>query len=381
MDNLSQAIQGLTDRIDRRKMQDLGKQFLATGDFTPQGLQKFATENNLTLEQMQGLVQTVALFNQWKQQAYQQELGQKPLSSLKGPDGGINPEATIDQIKGASAALPYAFGKAGQKVKMTKIRPDGTKHSLEVDPGQVEAYGKLGYEQGTLDRGPNPSAVKAYVGPNGDIKYLPNNQTPPSGYLPYSQGMDIEVGPEGTKIRTNVGRGKTDLTQGATTETQKDVIGMEAQLQDLKALKDDYKREYLTYLGRGKRAALNQASKLGMDIGEGNKEYVEGARKFQEGVEQVFNSYRKEITGAQAAMKEISMLRDSILNKNLSPDEFEASYDRYISQIKRTLRLKKSLLEQGLSGDAMWQKLDEMFVNGEDIQQEGSSRFKILSVE
>jgi hypothetical protein len=177
------------------------------------------------------------------------------------------------------------------------------------------------------------------------------------------KGKGIKVTlPDGTVMEVG---GTDKLTPATTSKTQKDIIGLEQQLSDLKTLGSDFKKDYLTYGGKIKRFALKQASKFGADIGEGGKEFIQGARRFQEGVEQVFNAYRKEITGAQAAMKEIAMLRESILNKDLAPDEFEASYNRYIEQINRHLKLKKYFLSKGITDSKeLGNRIDASVVSG-----------------
>jgi len=179
-----------------------------------------------------------------------------------------------------------------------------------------------------------------------------------------SQKTDLSFDPETGAFSYSQGS-ESSLTKPTETKLQKDVVGLEQQLEDLRVLGKDFKRSYLTYGGKIKRFALREASKAGVDIGEGGREFLQGARMLQEGVEQVFNAYRKEITGAQAAIKEIKMLRDSILNKELAPDEFEPSYNRYINQVQRHLSLKKYFLSKGITGEELNRKLDAGAISGE----------------
>lgn len=169
---------------------------------------------------------------------------------------------------------------------------------------------------------------------------------------------------DGTVVEVGGGR---DLTPPVKTQLQKDVVNITERMQDLKVLKQNYRKSFLTYPGRLKRFALREASKLGIELGPEGKEFLAIARQFQEGIEQAFNAYRKEITGAQAAIKEIEMLRDSILNKKLAPDEFEASVDRYMSKMQRGLRLKRMLLNQGVIGKDFGKTLDTLYKAGDDV--------------
>ena len=101
-----------------------------------------------------------------------------------------------------------------------------------------------------------------------------------------------------------------------------------------------------------------------------NREYLGRVRTFIENVEQSFNAYRKEITGAQAALQEISLLRDSIMNRKMSPTEFEFSLYSYITKMKRSLRLKRMLLRDGIPfGKEFNQRHNAMWESGTDVPE------------
>lgn len=244
-----------------------------------------------------------------------------------------------------------------------------TKTAGQIERGVVIEEKKLGL----LERGkaPKPTKLMKLVDERNQLREEdPNNPDIALWESAASKestrtGQRITVSPDGTMtVETGIGGGLTKPTE---TKIQKDVIGLEQQLADLRVVGADFKKEYLTYPGKLKRFALKEADKIGLDLGPGGESFVQGSRRFTEGVEQIFNSYRKEITGAQAAMREISMLRDSILNKKLTPSEFEASFNRYTSQIERGLRLKKHYLSKGLSGTALSDALDINILAGNDL--------------
>lgn len=55
-----------------------------------------------------------------------------------------------------------------------------------------------------------PKPIKSWVLPDGRVANIPNNQQPPEGARPYSTGMSVEVGPDGTtRVMTGV-----DNTEG-----------------------------------------------------------------------------------------------------------------------------------------------------------------------
>ncbi|MFH1563847.1 MAG: hypothetical protein ABIF11_10605 [Nitrospirota bacterium] len=157
------------------------------------------------------------------------------------------------------------------------------------------------------------------------------------------------------------------VTPTVKTQLQKDIMGLTEQLQEVKKIGETAFKDALTLPGKLKAGVIRLKDYLSMDITPENKEYLGKVRTFIEGIEQVFNKYRKEITGAQAAMKEIAMLRDSIINRKLTPTEFDYSYKRFTSQIERTLRLKRYFLRQGFSGNDLGKNIDSMFLSGSDV--------------
>ncbi|MCP4668828.1 MAG: hypothetical protein GY849_21025 [Deltaproteobacteria bacterium] len=165
--------------------------------------------------------------------------------------------------------------------------------------------------------------------------------------MPSGSKRSIEVSPEGGfTISEQSGSG---LTQGSTTSLQKAQVKSYEQLDQVEALSKAYAPEYLTYFGKGKRFTLRQMSAAGFKLTDENREYVGKSREFFERIESLFNAYRHDITGAQAAMKEIKMLRESITNKNLVPDEFEYSVKRYTDTIKTQIRMRNYLMEKGFN--------------------------------
>jgi hypothetical protein len=123
-------------------------------------------------------------------------------------------------------------------------------------------------------------------------------------------------------------------------------------------------QEILTLPGKLKRKGFQFQEWLGLPISESGKEYIQKARKFVEGLEQYFNQYRKRITGAQAAIKEIKMLRESVLNKNVTPSEYVASVGRVKDMLSRGIRLKRMLLAKGVRDRS---SVDQMFEQGADV--------------
>jgi len=279
--------------------------------------------------------------------------GKKPSQQIGQVMVGGNPFATVtDPVSGKVTLQPLKQAET----KPWKLTDQGL---ITVKDGRVSIDPRFKKDpETTISQDVNEKGLKTITAINkktGKVLY------------------QTKLGPVG---KPTVGRTPQDIeamTPTVRSQTQKEVKGLMTQLNDLTALKEDYKSDFLTYQGKFKKWALNQTSRFRGQLSPEDQKYVSGARKFVEGVEQIFNQYRKQITGAQAAMKEIKMLRDSILNKDLSPAEFEASYDRYAAQIKRQLRLKRELMRQGFKQDTPIDKkkfgkvFDDRVKSGSDV--------------
>lgn len=263
--------------------------------------------------------------------------------------------------------------------------PDGTSiKAMRTGPGKAEIIKPTTEGGFTLGPGQSrygPTGEKIAEGPpkeqgaeeTADIKNfqvwnkVPGNEEKTfQDYMMFKAGLNksgfqIEVDKDGN-IRVSQGElGKSDITTTTKGKLQEDTMKLIEQASSMRKIGEDFKRDYLTYWGRIKQYGLNVASKSGADIGTENKEFVGGMRAFVERVEAFYQKWRKEITGAQAVMKEIEMLRESVLNKKVSPDEFEASYNRMMNDIELSLKLKQELMQKGFKGNELGQKIDELF--------------------
>jgi hypothetical protein len=137
------------------------------------------------------------------------------------------------------------------------------------------------------------------------------------------------------------------LTPAATTELQKSLINLRSQMQTMDEIAANYQDSYLTYYGKVGGFLARQASKLGMEP-KPAEEFQQGKRLFEESVNTLFNLYRKDITGAAAAVKELESLKNAFMNTDLSPAEFRASYDRYRKYLELATKAKESTLAKGL---------------------------------
>ena len=113
--------------------------------------------------------------------------------------------------------------------------------------------------------------------------------------------------------------------------------------------------------------------------------YVHGAKlntiakssftKFKQNINQIFNAYRKSITGAAASEREMSDLKRSMFNEDQSPVQFEAAFDEFRSELNRSQRLRRKLLREGVTDIKAF---DDAFIRGDDddIETRGSELFE-----
>lgn len=189
----------------------------------------------------------------------------------------------------------------------------------------------------------------------------------------------------------NVNTGNMPLTKPAMNETQKDVISADVQLGNLRQIKKDYQESFLTYGGKLKNFADRTMAKVDPNsLTKEDRALLGKQTQFKQQVNRVFNAYRKEITGAAAALAELEQLKQAMIDVSQSPPEFEAAYESYERELLRTRRLKRKLLREGLKvtderefGSAFDQAFtsgadDDPIARGEELEAAGTSDDKIV---
>jgi len=167
--------------------------------------------------------------------------------------------------------------------------------------------------------------------------------------------------PKGPLVSVNVdSSGKQALSKTVESGIQKEVISGELMLDSLDEIEAMGPARFLTagskalaataggiskYLGEG---ALERASELFAGDPEAAAEFVAESQEFNEGVETIFNAYRKLITGAASGEKELAKLQKAIINTSLSPAAFKGSLRRLRRVVTRNLRVRKGLLADGI---------------------------------
>lgn len=85
---------------------------------------------------------------------------------------------------------------------------------------------------------------------------------------------------------------------------------------------------------------------------------------------QLFNAYRREVTGAAASVQELASLGKTFMNTDMNWNDFVASKDQYMDKLTRSIRLRNRLLSQGLDlqDPQVGARLDEMYYAGQDAK-------------
>ena len=178
------------------------------------------------------------------------------------------------------------------------------------------------------------------IKPTSDIQEYQFAQTQgfPGTFLEYQtqkrgKGTRVEVGPDGYFSFSQGDVEPLELGKAASTEVEKDILGIDEQLRGLDQVAQQYEDEFLTYGGQLAAGADSTLNKLtGGDYTVGGLGTGERAAKripFIQSVNRLFNAYRKEITGAAAAVQELESLKKAMLNTDLSPAEFKSAYAAY----------------------------------------------------
>jgi len=307
---------------------------------------RFRRERAGMASQMQGMnrEQRMNLVNQHIEKVKQR--GGDPSNS----QGLLDLYASNDpaQIQQADQAVRNAY-QQGVNEGFIKPAPTVKPESRTALAKNLELYNSL------PDTDPNKKIVLAsLVGSQQKLEVSPD------GTISLVSGKGLGVGGE-------EGPGKKAV--GA---LEKDLIKSEIDIANLDEIKKNYEPSYLTFKGDigSKWAAFK--SKAGADLSPEEVEFVKGRRKFTQGVNQFYNAYRKDITGAAGAEKELRDLKKAVINVDLSPVEYEAAYEQFRGAILRTQRIKRKILRAGVKGSLKnknspaARQFDAMYLGGQD---------------
>lgn len=151
---------------------------------------------------------------------------------------------------------------------------------------------------------------------------------------------------QGQTINLSINDGKQSMTKPTANKVQDNILAAESALSSLDSIAGSFSGDYLTYQGRAKALGGRLLDKAGMD--NDLTKFNASRTKLRNEVNQFFNQYRKEITGAAASEKELEQLKDSMMNEDMGPAEFKAAYDQFNAKTRKNLELNKRTARGGV---------------------------------
>mgnify|MGYP003676585040 CR=1 FL=1 len=153
-------------------------------------------------------------------------------------------------------------------------------------------------------------------------------------------------------------KGNQPLSDSVKSKLQKEVLGAYDNLAKLDAIADNFDPSYFTSVGVGKAAVgavLDRTFGLSPEkdptgtVDFNAKRTVAAAQ-----IDMLFNQYRKEITGAAAAVQELERLKKSYLNTERGPEATKAMLNELKRIGRQGYETKKRNLREGLAvGDTL----------------------------
>ena len=194
-----------------------------------------------------------------------------------------------------------------------------------------------------LDQAPEPQYSGApQFDENVGKYYQINPKTGKREYVASPSGMDIEVGPDGTIIRTGISRGGKDDTQRKTKGTIEGKLMANANnLARLDTIRRKYKRKFLEWGPRITARLLSWKSKFGKKLSSEENKFIQEISGFTRDAIENINLYIKEITGAQMSNPEAGRIRlaqpdpgEGVFGGD-APEVFEAKLESAYASVKR----------------------------------------------
>ena len=324
---------------------------------TPEIFNAIAASSPELASQIQGL-ETTSLAQTVEQQGIDKT---NATIAVKGATNLIN---SADPKRFAEIALP-------ELVEQLRLNPD-----IDVDSFTNDDWLKVGNEiilkqsvvatAGDEPVAPKNASFKTFRNTNTGETYTADLTNPDD--VNYVRNNSDVLVPIATKTITGTPQEFEKLGRKAIGSVQEDIIALSDSFARVGKISDSYKREFLTYGGRIQSSVSSLLDKAGVDITPEQKQFVKDRKKFVTVVNREFNLYRKLITGAAAAEKELADLKKATINEDLGPLQFEAALEVYQEELQRGLRLKRSLLRNGIriSDEGFGDAFDTAYLSGDD---------------
>lgn len=263
-----------------------------------------------------------------------------------------NAEVGPEDIKAINSLLT----DSSALIKANPRMAEAIKNVVARVPGGAEIAGQLGTSPDEIAR--NLELVKQ--GKLSDLTARENAKRIKSDAVlqqEVDQARARAEATEASKVRVaragravtevHVDTGRAQLTKTERSRMIKRAGALDTSLGRLASIEASFDPSLLTYLGRGQTALARVKDKLGSASPEEIKR-VRKARRFFQQINTEFNAYRKEITGAAASVRELEDLKEAMINGDLGPGEFQASFETYVSDLRSQRAIAAEMLREGL---------------------------------
>lgn len=152
-------------------------------------------------------------------------------------------------------------------------------------------------------------------------------------------GEPIEVATGSKRTGTVADPSIQKSTAGA---IEKDIVSLRTAVGQLERISGDDIDELFTVQGR----ALTSLASMAAWFGVANEDQIRRVFKDQNlrsTIELSFQRIRKEVTGAQAAMVELSYLQEAIFSAKMNPKRLKAAVQSYVDGAKVTMQILRSM--------------------------------------
>lgn len=184
-----------------------------------------------------------------------------------------------------------------------------------------------------------------------------------------SAWYDKALGGGGTSVTVNTG----DLEKSVRASTQKEIIDLDSSIQSLDQNIKNYKDEYSTYWGKGKKWVLGKIERLDPSlVGKEDKQFVSDYNNWYIPAKAEYLTFRKWATGVAGGEREMQEIQKAFPDAdNMSPSEFRSALEAARNYKQTYKQVLQNYLAEGID-------IDDKKVRAQ-ISQKALSNFGSLS--
>ncbi len=139
------------------------------------------------------------------------------------------------------------------------------------------------------------------------------------------------------------------LSKATKAQMEQKIAANQATLVGLGEVAKTFNPKLYTFWGKTRAALGGYADSLGIPIPDAEKKYQSEFATFQTSVKDVFNQYRKSITGAAASVQELKMLEESIFNTKMPPTQAKSALVNLMVKMQTESSLANQLIKTGIA--------------------------------